>query len=347
MAQFSQEIQKCARKVGLSVNDVHIQYEAELDTGRRVPKTRLKLPPKGQYFQFIAQHVLPFFRRIQASSSNSDSLRLTADGADITVTFQRGKRFFGASYTPVTGIHALTNNVLWNALQLKAKKLKASGAPTAGIIVCDGGCDFLRANQIRPPSPSEADIFREFLRRTEWVAFVAVVGAEESAPNVFGGSTTHRINARWYVRSDARYEEIEKVVGRAVGLLPTPAFNTATAFLNQNGNGFGQGSMGYSSVSEKSIRISARSLQRLLAGELTVEGFEGAHRWRRELPNDPRPFPNPFSRKLRQGQLIERVDVERGPGDDDLVTFHFGEPDPALAPFRVRRSDDLAKKVRS
>ena len=43
---------------------------------------------------------------------------------------------------------------------------------------------------------------------------------------------------------------------------------------------------------------------------------------------------NFFDLRLNRGELITGASVERAPDeDDDWITFEFGKPDPAVAPF--------------
>jgi hypothetical protein len=78
-----------------------------------------------------------------------------------------------------------------------------------------------------------------------------------------------------------------------------------------------------------SISLSSRALQRLLAGELTVDEFVAAHGW-----NDKPGTGNPFARMSRAGRMISKIDIEgAGDKDDDWLTFNFGSTEPAAAPF--------------
>jgi hypothetical protein len=79
------------------------------------------------------------------------------------------------------------------------------------------------------------------------------------------------------------------------------------------------------------IRISARLVQELLAGQVTPERFADFHRW----GNEPGGGPNPFERALLRGELISAINViDCGDEDDNQFEFHFGPPDPAVSPFR-------------
>lgn len=75
-----------------------------------------------------------------------------------------------------------------------------------------------------------------------------------------------------------------------------------------------------------SVSISSRDLMQLLSGELSQEDFSKAYRFDAQ-------HVNPFALALSQGRLIRSASVRKLDGDDDVVTFEFGQIDAAIAPF--------------
>ncbi len=95
---------------------------------------------------------------------------------------------------------------------------------------------------------------------------------------------------------------------------------------------YGQTNYGGLELSAKHIKISSRTVQELLAGELDHRKFLEQH-------SDPG-GQTPFRRMLAQGRLIKNVRIEKSDDpedDDDWLVFEFGEPDPAVMPFVARR----------
>lgn len=87
------------------------------------------------------------------------------------------------------------------------------------------------------------------------------------------------------------------------------------------------------------VKISARLVQELLAGDVSTERFVEFHRWGQE-PGD---MSNPFARALRRGELISAIDVINcGDEDDNQLEFRFGPPDLAVSPFRRTNHSDGA-----
>ena len=73
------------------------------------------------------------------------------------------------------------------------------------------------------------------------------------------------------------------------------------------------------------VKISARDLLALMAGRLDQERFVKGY---------ATGGANFFDLRLKRGELITSATVEHIPDeDDDWITFEFGEPDPAVAPF--------------
>ena len=91
-------------------------------------------------------------------------------------------------------------------------------------------------------------------------------------------------------------------------------------------------------MTDRSLKMSSRLLAELLAGKRSIEEVHKLQRWRFKVdPQDNRATLNQFERWLDEGRLPISIKVEPDPdGTDDWVEFEFGEPDPAVSPFRVR-----------
>jgi len=76
--------------------------------------------------------------------------------------------------------------------------------------------------------------------------------------------------------------------------------------------------------------MSARKLEEILAGKITVqEYFAGYDTTRAKMEN-------PFKRALEQGLTLDAVSLAKNPGvDDDLIEIHFGPADPAISRFKA------------
>jgi hypothetical protein len=77
---------------------------------------------------------------------------------------------------------------------------------------------------------------------------------------------------------------------------------------------------------DRTFKVSLHTIQELLGGRKDVKSFEDMHGLQR----------NPFLRSLDEGRLIVKVEIEKGTPaeDDDWLIFTFGDPDPAVSPYR-------------
>jgi hypothetical protein len=89
-------------------------------------------------------------------------------------------------------------------------------------------------------------------------------------------------------------------------------------------------------VTDDSIRLSARAVLELLAGEISSEQFMKAHGF---VESAGRRGWNPLRALLRRGLLIDSVELEKtDSADDDWLVFRLRGPDAAVAPFCVKPS---------
>ena len=112
--------------------------------------------------------------------------------------------------------------------------------------------------------------------------------------------------------------------------IPQPTQTPANAARIVREGDLGHDMMGAYRDSGSRVRLSARAVQRLLAGEIAYEQFAAAHGWDGEHRGR-----NPFLRALIRGEMIDASRVESaGDKDDDWLEFQFAN-DPAVAAFRI------------
>lgn len=231
----------------------------------------------------------------------------------------------GASYQAFDFASHIEQNPVYNALDAKADQLKKSRSDGLnGIFLCDGDCRMLHSN---PPSWQgyrHDEVIWHFLRKNSKVAFVLTLLVEEK---------THqcRVVPKLYVNSNFEIQknQLERVISSVLSFIPQPEQSPVNALLQLKNQKKQSGRYKGNLTMSGEITMSARMLLEILGGVRTIEGFEEQYRMRREE--------NPFRIKIAQGRLICKVEVEHLPNsDDDQVTIHFGDPDPAIQPFRVR-----------
>src|SRR3546814_14233699 len=80
-------------------------------------------------------------------------------------------------------------------------------------------------------------------------------------------------------------------------------------------HGYGLGKHGGYQVVGNVIKISARLVQELLAGDVSAEKFAEFHGWGQGSDD----MPNPFERSLRRGELISAISVVDCGDEDDKI----------------------------
>ena len=90
-------------------------------------------------------------------------------------------------------------------------------------------------------------------------------------------------------------------------------------------------------MSRSRVRISAREMMEVLAGHRTIQETNAWHRWS-SVGDEPQPnmMQNPFERRLLEGRMPTSLAVLPGGENaaDDWIEIEFGDPDPAITPFR-------------
>jgi hypothetical protein len=93
-------------------------------------------------------------------------------------------------------------------------------------------------------------------------------------------------------------------------------------------------------LSRNFVKISARTVLELLAGRKTISEINQVHGWCANAAQRGEML-NPFERRLREGRMVTRIGVEAAEDEsDDGLTIEFGEPDPAISPFLVKRNSE-------
>jgi hypothetical protein len=230
-------------------------------------------------------------------------------------------------YTIVT---SLIQNTVYNRLEEKAGKLAETEFDGhLAVILCDGGCTFL-TNARDLATYHVNDVIFYFLEHHPEISFVITVYVEQQ----FGFDGKSEVVIDLYRRKDSD-EEIGPAILACLNKLkdafPVPERSGLNGLNLLRGRRPDQGAsfVGGISMTDNEIRISARSVLELLAGEITQERFFELY----DFKSDG----NPFENMLREHKLISAASLERGGDeqDDDWLRFEFVGPDAAISPFRA------------
>jgi hypothetical protein len=300
-------------------------------------KVRLKLPHRREFGEKIFyKRFFDFLRSVRRTPEQPHRFDVASPDVGVHFSYDPAKRGTGGgghrSFTVAT---VIDRNPVYTALKEKRDQLKAvrySGF--RGIFLCDGGCQMLRSTSTHGSSYSVEDVIRYFFRQSDSVAFVVCLAVHTE----FGWTFQDRqISIRPAIHASQSFRPhfpaFAGIIGKIVASLPDPQSSPENAieFLRATKNRFGR-HIGQLQTGGH-VKMSARMLLELLAGTKTLEEFEEDYSLEKNG--------NPFRRMLDQGRLILEVAVEHRPDkDDDIVTISFGEPDPAVSPFRANQNPE-------
>ncbi len=273
-----------------------------------------------------------FLYAIEQNPSIRTSYHAVSPGVNVLITYFPGRvgvfQGWHGSYTDTT---VIDNNPLFNALEKKRKKKqlkRCNFAGPKGVIVCDGGCRMLDEPLSHHSTYSVEQVVREFFRRHKSINFVAIIAIKSEMPS--RGGVSYRYTHRLFVNSGCKLpeQELHRVLVGIVRSLPELQMTPDNAvrrskFPKSSGRYIPH--RGGLQVSGERIRISARELLELMAGRLDQKQFLRCNNF------SGTGF---FEQRLKQGELIIKASLDRQPDeDDDWITFEFGPPDVAVAPF--------------
>ncbi len=329
--EFESAFEKLAKKKHLSLGGFHFRIGGE-DIGEfPEQKTRLLLPPKHELERFISETFTDFLERIALEPEKAHSHSHRDSHTSVTTTYNpKNRETSGASFPSYTSLKARETNTLYKALANKAKTLKGSGYKgTRGIIVCDGGASYLSDTSSGVTSFSLRTIVGNFFRKHSSVSFIMIVRTILSRDL---GSSRHTLELsreiflNGYLPDSPHEAALAGILYASIDTAPRPKRLAINAWRQVPASHrlLAHSRYGGGSLSSRQVKISARTVQALLAGLLPQTQFQASHK----------DFARFLDGTLKQGRSIigARVEVSAN-DDDDWLILEFGEPDPAIRPF--------------
>jgi hypothetical protein len=324
--QLCKELIKILRERGLNADKFYVSVNGngkELFLGG--PKAQLCLPRPEKFHAVIFNAEFQNFLNKVKSLPQKLSFRVKVGSeADVTITFDPAQNSFGYTHLAYTVPFTIHSNPVYNRLKSKAGQLgKAGFEGIKGIILCDAGCQMLTRQGHWGLDLGGAEIISAFLKQEDSVGFIIVLSVESDGTHRLGPDHL-RIVGKTYVNPRQRGSSplFDDLCRELVSQLPRPE---TTPINGSDTEDLGRSFFGGGSVSGNKIKMSARTVVGVLAGQITSE----------EFLEENKLFAEHFTRMLRNGCTIAEVRIERTERDDDWIEFVFSDPDPAISPFRL------------
>ena len=321
----------------------------------RRERVSLKLPPPRRFKdQILTSKFQAFISDIAASPGMWRQFVIKTEDTDLEILYQPGSRFLCSSYAPYTLCYSETENRAFASMAEKADQLK--GAPydaALGIFLCDGDCVlFGRGSGKWAGGPCGiSDVVDHFFHDYPFISFVVVLTIKQSprfanSLNVGPGTLCYDCCLYSNPGLPPLHSSVADAFSHLPSSLPQPMRTAQNAryhleWLRRTGRWHkGETHFGGLTVSSRQIKISLRTVQELLAGDLTKEDFLA------EYSHDGG---TAFRDMLQQGRLMTNVRVEKShvpEDDDDWLVFEFGEPDAAVMQFVTRSGNKRQKASR-
>ncbi|NJM83997.1 MAG: hypothetical protein HC844_17500 [Tabrizicola sp.] len=327
-----EDIDRIAKKYDSDLSQFDVYVHAA-DVGEyRKRRVVLKLPKGSDRERFLKDKLAPYIRERLRREDYGHKKIFSSSGYHIEVTFKEKSQYASYGHPSFTSVLHIDRNAVWNALKAKAEQLRSAQSATLRLLIlCDGGCEAMRERGLSSPVGRD-EIVREFLRRETGIDIVITMTVKDVRGLMGQTQRIHQwswaVKQAW-LQSDARNQlvavELQKLICAFGDGVPKPASNPESSVKNCLTMDYGIGSWGGYRLSHNKIEISVRALQRVLAGEVSIEKFNSDHGW----PNG-----NRFAMALSEGRTISNVSMSRrDENDDDYVEITFA-PDAALSPFR-------------
>jgi len=332
-----------ARENGLPGGGWDIRVEGDhVGPHYRGRRMQLSLPRTPEEIAAFDAALTKYFADLRAQPTASTTLRHYQGKVKVTITHTPGGEFISGGHPSYTTAYGIANNPVYRALQDKAKKLRSvERSMPRGVIVSDGDCATLRTLHGDPNGFGLRRIVQEALGRDDEVDFVLCLPVHTRSRSLVSPFPSEiYIQPHLFILQPSVPKFIPQAAAAleaVASFLPTIHRTPQNAILHsrvehRRRTKYANGGW---AMADPEVRISARALLNLLTGNISQREFFEANNY--VVAHDPRgarPM-NPFRLLSKDGRLFVSARVERSPEeDDDEVVFRFGNPDPAVGPFR-------------
>jgi len=340
-------------KKGLSPVGFETRFGGKTEGQWGAQRVRALVPQRASFHLAFDRSFDDFLEAVKADRSKHHSFALRTDEWDVQFNFDPTSQHVFSGGPGYTISYDIERNPLMHALKRKAKQLKkVSSTGLKWIVVCDGHSDLLQRQSYSVGQAQPDEILRLFLRRNATIDLISIVTIEHGrnpdswsfAPGPAEVHVRSAINPA--TGSMAEAVALAELFQQLPDFLPPPVADTQNAVAQltwrypREGRPFsGWYSLKFNRDGGGIVKIGSRTLLELLAGRIDSERFLVQNRY---FGSTSDPNTNAFALMLNRGCMISKIEVEmREHRDDDLLVFHFGTPDPAIAPLSVSGTSSL------
>lgn len=338
-AELGELLNKAKNKLKLPIGGLDMRIHSRDELSSRGRRTFLKLPPRRRLSEFVNEEILPKLREQLAAGARVLTVTIADEDVGIEIVIDPSNspiNSYGFAAYDVPTIK--DKNPLYNALKAKADQLRGAEG-ISGIILGDGDCAALAERQASPRSVSSEAIAKECLRQYLSLDFVLLLTIREARRPFFPPVRPElRTHAMLICRDDSPVTgELEATFRAMLGKFPQPVNMPVNGARRAREAKYEMGHHGGYKMSGQKIRVSSRELVEVLAGLRTFDD-KGARNleFTRSSSHSMSDISAMFLRQVADGRLPEAITVRKTDenDNDDWIEFDFGEPDPAITPFK-------------
>lgn len=337
---FQNELNRLIRKYELNLDCFSWHIDGAVQGTYRNGRMKLKFPEKVNWPEVFDADFIKFLDDIKLSPGVPHRFARNSNSVGYSVEYSPNQRGQTGHFPAYTVAYSRTKNPVYNALKRKTDQLKkANYKGIYAIILCDGGCRLLNDVHRGVNNFNLDEVINYFLKNNSSISFVLTFATKEvQSPPMGQRKRQFQIIPRFYPNpshNKTEQEMIFKLIELLPSYFPTPVTtaNNAQLFIEHDGQK-GISFEGGLTMSGKQIKMSSRALLELLSGQVdAAKFFETHHNFSFGGTEN-----NLFKLRAMEGCMFQNMRIEKCEDrDDDWIIFEFGEPDPAISPFRVPR----------
>ncbi|EJZ17296.1 hypothetical protein, partial [Rhizobium sp. Pop5] len=321
-------------KLGLPSGGLRLQVHSKDVVSNRGRKRVLRLPPRKQLHEFVQREIIPRVREQISEGVSPITIFIDTEDTGIEVIIDpAGSDFTSGGHAAYSAPTILDNNPLYKALKAKADQLRGADSIT-GVIVVDGDCQALSTERLGHDTVSREQIAQRFLQQYSSVDFVLIIAVQEVLAPTWPARNAIKLMPGLVTRDRSLRSILKGVFEQMLSDLPMPTCSASTGVSQAQTSGYGLGHHGGFKMDSNKLRVSARELMEVLAGQRTFD--EDAALGARDGGTPKSEISKKFARELSLGRLPSEISIIPSGEDecDDWIEFRFDSPDPAISRFR-------------